>query len=210
MNRQLSAERTRRAVITESEGTRQATINVAEGDKQSAILRAEGDRQAAILRAQGFSEALNTIFGAAKNIDQKTMTLQYSMPSRHWAAGPRPSYHSARVHANCSAPSERWCSLACRPEMPAVQARLVSPTRPLIGVTLRARAELRTGRNLLNWAPPGLFGVVPLGTMPPVREAAYNQPVLQASRFLGAAVRHGTECARAVRYKPGESMAVRS
>jgi regulator of protease activity HflC (stomatin/prohibitin superfamily) len=40
-------------------------------------LRAEGDRQAAILRAQGFSEALNTIFGAAKNIDQKTMALQY-------------------------------------------------------------------------------------------------------------------------------------
>jgi regulator of protease activity HflC (stomatin/prohibitin superfamily) len=77
MNRQLSAERTRRAVITESEGTRQATINVAEGDKQSAILRAEGDRQAAILRAQGFSEALQTIFSAARNIDQKTMTLQY-------------------------------------------------------------------------------------------------------------------------------------
>jgi regulator of protease activity HflC (stomatin/prohibitin superfamily) len=77
MNRQLSAERTRRAVITESEGTRQATINVAEGDKQSAILRAEGDRQAAILRAQGFSEALQTIFTAAKGIDQKTMTLQY-------------------------------------------------------------------------------------------------------------------------------------
>ena len=77
MNRQLSAERTRRAVITESEGTRQATINVAEGDKQSAILRAEGDRQAAILRAQGFSEALQTIFKAAHGIDQKTMALQY-------------------------------------------------------------------------------------------------------------------------------------
>ena len=77
MNRQLSAERTRRAVITESEGTRQATINVAEGDKQSAILRAEGDRQAAILRAQGFSNALQTIFEAARGIDQKTMTLQY-------------------------------------------------------------------------------------------------------------------------------------
>ena len=45
MNRQLSAERTRRAVITESEGTRQATINVAEGGKQSNILRAEGERQ---------------------------------------------------------------------------------------------------------------------------------------------------------------------
>jgi regulator of protease activity HflC (stomatin/prohibitin superfamily) len=88
MNRQLSAERTRRAVITESEGTRQATINVAEGDKQSSILRAEGDRQAAILRAQGFSEALNTIFSAAKNIDQKTMALQYLDALKALGTGP--------------------------------------------------------------------------------------------------------------------------
>jgi regulator of protease activity HflC (stomatin/prohibitin superfamily) len=88
MNRQLSAERTRRAVITESEGTRQATINVAEGDKQSAILRAEGDRQAAILRAQGFSEALQTIFKAAHGIDQKTMTLQYLEALKALGSGP--------------------------------------------------------------------------------------------------------------------------
>ena len=53
MNRQLSAERTRRAVITESEGARQADINVAEGEKQAAILRAEGERQAAILQRGG-------------------------------------------------------------------------------------------------------------------------------------------------------------
>jgi regulator of protease activity HflC (stomatin/prohibitin superfamily) len=88
MNRQLSAERTRRAVITESEGTRQATINVAEGDKQSAILRAEGDRQAAILRAQGFSAALRTIFEAAHGIDQKTMTLQYLDALKSLGTGP--------------------------------------------------------------------------------------------------------------------------
>jgi len=77
MNRQLSAERTRRAVITESEGSRQSAINVAEGQKQSAILQAEGERQAAILRAEGFSEALTRIFGAANAVDEKTMTLQY-------------------------------------------------------------------------------------------------------------------------------------
>ena len=77
MNRQLTAERTRRAVITESEGTRQATINVAEGDKQSNILRAEGDRQSAILRAEGFSQALERIYSAASGVDQKTMALQY-------------------------------------------------------------------------------------------------------------------------------------
>ena len=77
MNRQLSAERTRRAVITESEGNRQAAINNAEGQKQSEILKAEGERQAAILRAEGFSEALTRIFGAARGVDEKTMALQY-------------------------------------------------------------------------------------------------------------------------------------
>jgi regulator of protease activity HflC (stomatin/prohibitin superfamily) len=77
MNRQLSAERTRRAVITESEGNRQAAINNAEGQKQSEILKAEGERQAAILRAEGFSEALTRIYGAAGKVDAKTMALQY-------------------------------------------------------------------------------------------------------------------------------------
>ncbi|HEX3266250.1 MAG TPA: SPFH domain-containing protein [Candidatus Limnocylindrales bacterium] len=87
MNRQLSAERTRRAVITESEGSRQAAINVAEGTKQAEILKAEGDRQAAILRAQGFSEALQQIFSAAKGIDEKTMALQYLEALKALGAG---------------------------------------------------------------------------------------------------------------------------
>jgi regulator of protease activity HflC (stomatin/prohibitin superfamily) len=77
MNRQMSAERNRRAIVTESEGKRASAILVAEGDKQSAILKAEGDRQAAILRAEGFALALDKIFGTAKNIDSKTMMLQY-------------------------------------------------------------------------------------------------------------------------------------
>jgi regulator of protease activity HflC (stomatin/prohibitin superfamily) len=88
MNRQLSAERTRRAVITESEGTRQAAINVAEGQKQSEILKAEGDRQAAILRAEGFSEALTRIFGAASGVDEKTMALQYLEALKALGASP--------------------------------------------------------------------------------------------------------------------------
>ena len=88
MNRQMSAERIRRAVVTESTGTREAAINVAEGEKQSAILKAEGQKQSAILsaegerqsqllRAEGFAQALEAIFNAAKAVDQKTMTLQY-------------------------------------------------------------------------------------------------------------------------------------
>jgi regulator of protease activity HflC (stomatin/prohibitin superfamily) len=77
MTRQMSAERTRRAVVTEAEGNRQAAITVAEGEKQAAILTAEGDRQAAILKAEGYANALETIFGAANKIDAKTMGLQY-------------------------------------------------------------------------------------------------------------------------------------
>ena len=77
MNRMLSAERNRRAVITESEGARQANINVAEGEKQAAILRAEGQRQSQILQAEGFSQALDRIFNAARLVDERTMTLQY-------------------------------------------------------------------------------------------------------------------------------------
>lgn len=88
MNRQMTAERIRRAVVTEASGTREAAITVAEGEKQSAILKAEGQKQSAILesegqrkaqelKAQGYAKALEHIFAAAKTIDQKTMTLQY-------------------------------------------------------------------------------------------------------------------------------------
>jgi regulator of protease activity HflC (stomatin/prohibitin superfamily) len=92
MNRQLSAERTRRAVITESEGARQSAINVAEGQKQAAILQAEGDRQAAILRAEGFSQALERIFAAAHQIDEKTMALQYLEALKALGASPSTKY----------------------------------------------------------------------------------------------------------------------
>jgi regulator of protease activity HflC (stomatin/prohibitin superfamily) len=77
MTRQMSAERTRRAVVTEADGTKQAAITVAEGQKQAAILSAEGDRQAAILRAEGFSLALSKIFEVARGLDANTMSLQY-------------------------------------------------------------------------------------------------------------------------------------
>ena len=77
MTRQMSAERTRRAVVTEADGTKQAQITVAEGQKQAAILTAEGERQAAILRAEGFSLALQKIFEVARGLDGNTMSLQY-------------------------------------------------------------------------------------------------------------------------------------
>jgi regulator of protease activity HflC (stomatin/prohibitin superfamily) len=99
MNRQMSAERERRATVLEADGKRQATITVAEGDKQSAILRAEGDRQATILRAEaerqanilradGFSLALDRIYSVAQTVDPKTMTLQYFETLKSLGASP--------------------------------------------------------------------------------------------------------------------------
>jgi regulator of protease activity HflC (stomatin/prohibitin superfamily) len=88
MNRQMSAERNRRAQVTESTGQRDAAINVAEGEKRAAILRAEGQKESAILeaegqreaqllKAEGYASALERIFAVAQKIDQQTMTLQY-------------------------------------------------------------------------------------------------------------------------------------
>tara|TARA_Y100000590_G_C15733581_1_gene1017859 strand:+ start:2285 stop:3133 length:849 start_codon:yes stop_codon:yes gene_type:complete len=88
MNRQMSAERVRRAVVREAEGTREAAVTVAEGEKRSAILKAEGarqaeiltaegDQQAAVLRAEGYSTALDKIHSVAKGIDSNTLSLQY-------------------------------------------------------------------------------------------------------------------------------------
>ena len=77
MTRQMSAERNRRALVTEANGTREAAIMVAEGEKQAAILKAEGGRQAQILTAEGYALALEKVEMAASTIGSKTMSLQY-------------------------------------------------------------------------------------------------------------------------------------
>ncbi|HLE51024.1 MAG TPA: SPFH domain-containing protein [Anaerolineales bacterium] len=103
MNRQMSAERIRRAVVTESTGTREAAINVAEGEKQANILRAEGEKQgnilraegekqAQLLRAEGFSAALDKIFSVAQTVDPKTMTLQYFETLKTIGSSPSTKY----------------------------------------------------------------------------------------------------------------------
>jgi regulator of protease activity HflC (stomatin/prohibitin superfamily) len=88
MTRQMSAERTRRAMVTEADGKRAATIRIAEGQKQATILEAEGARQAAILRAQGYAAALDAIFAVARTLDDKTMSLQYLDMLRSLGANP--------------------------------------------------------------------------------------------------------------------------
>ena len=79
MEKQMRAERDRRAAILNAEGVKQSQILTAEGDKQSAVLRAEGQKSAAILRAEGESKAIETVFAAIHdgNPDQKLLSYQY-------------------------------------------------------------------------------------------------------------------------------------
>lgn len=99
MNRQMSAERNRRAMVTEAGGQKQSAILVAEGDKQSEILKAEGDRQATILRAQaereaqslraeGYATAINHVFQIAQTVDSNTMLIQYLQTLQNMAESP--------------------------------------------------------------------------------------------------------------------------
>jgi regulator of protease activity HflC (stomatin/prohibitin superfamily) len=110
----MSAERERRATVTQADGSRHASITVAEGEKQAAILKAEGDQQAQILRAEaekqaqiltaegerqaallhgeGFAMGLDKIYNVAKQVDANTLNLQYldalkaigASPSSKW------------------------------------------------------------------------------------------------------------------------------
>jgi regulator of protease activity HflC (stomatin/prohibitin superfamily) len=99
MTRQMSAERTRRAAVTEAEGKKEAGILTAEGERQAAItraegqqkaeiLKAEGERQAAILKANGYAEALQSIFSTAEKLDPNTILLQYFETLKQIASTP--------------------------------------------------------------------------------------------------------------------------
>jgi regulator of protease activity HflC (stomatin/prohibitin superfamily) len=79
MEKQLRAERDKRAAILTAEGVKQSQILTAEGEKQSAILRAEGERQSQILRSEGQAKAIGTVFEAIHegNPDPQLLAYQY-------------------------------------------------------------------------------------------------------------------------------------
>lgn len=77
MEKQMRAERDRRALILTAEGTKQSAILTAEGERQAAILKAEGDAKAAVLRAQGEAEAILTVFDAIHKGDPDPKLLGY-------------------------------------------------------------------------------------------------------------------------------------
>src|SRR6266516_2510677 len=79
MEKQMRADREKRAAILNAEGLKQSQILTAEGEKQSAILRAEGQRQAMILQAEGQAKAIDTVFRAIHegDADPKLLAYQY-------------------------------------------------------------------------------------------------------------------------------------
>ncbi|WXG41309.1 MAG: SPFH domain-containing protein [Candidatus Freyarchaeum deiterrae] len=103
MIKQMEAERIRRATVTEADGTRVSSIKIAEGQKRSTIvkaeatkkaliLRAEAKRQSSILKAEGYSKALDTIQNVAKDIDSKTLGIQYLDTLKNMASGSSKKY----------------------------------------------------------------------------------------------------------------------
>ena len=115
MTRQMTAERIRRASVTEAEGKRASAILVAEGDKQSNILQAEGARQSAILRAEGFGLALGKINEAAVGADARTMTLQYFEALKALGASPATKFVIPTEFSALAAPLAAMARSASEP-----------------------------------------------------------------------------------------------
>jgi regulator of protease activity HflC (stomatin/prohibitin superfamily) len=94
MEKQMRAERDKRAAILSAEGQRQSQILTAEGDKQSAVLRAEGNRSARILKAEGEARAIDEVFQAVhrNDPDPKLLAYQYLQTLPQLAQGPNNTF----------------------------------------------------------------------------------------------------------------------
>lgn len=129
MEKQMRAERDRRAAILTAEGTKQSAILQAEGARQAEILRAEGEKEAQILRAEGEAEAIQTVFNAihAGNPDEKLLAYQYLQTL--------PKISEGAANKMWIIPSEftealRGVSAAFGPKQDASAEASVAPTPP--------------------------------------------------------------------------------
>ena len=102
MEKQMRAEREKRAAILTAEGVKQAKILTAEGEKQSNILTAEGEKQSAILRSEGQAQAIGTVFQAVhrNDPDPKLLAWQYLQTLPQLAQGPGNTCGSSRARSH--------------------------------------------------------------------------------------------------------------
>jgi regulator of protease activity HflC (stomatin/prohibitin superfamily) len=190
MEKQMRAEREKRAAILNAEGQRQSQILMAEGDKQSKILRAEGDKQAAILRAEGEAQAISQVFESIhrNDPDPKLLAYQYlqTLPQLANGAGNTfwviPSEVTTALKAVTSAfsgaeaaqpaapgPVAQAEKTASAPVSPAPAPREVAPQEAQAAIAWQAsRSEL--------------------GTQPADQPAPYPELALDADSAVGAGI----------------------
>jgi regulator of protease activity HflC (stomatin/prohibitin superfamily) len=167
MEKQMRAEREKRAAILTAEGARQSQILTAEGDRQSKILRAEGDKQAAILRAEGEAQAIGQVFGAIhrNDPDPKLLAYQYLQTLPQLANGQGntfwviPSEVTTALKAVSSAFSGTVADAAAAPAAaPAADGTAVAETASKDGEGAGALAagELEATRAVTDRPAPGI------------------------------------------------------
>jgi regulator of protease activity HflC (stomatin/prohibitin superfamily) len=141
MEKQMRAEREKRAAILTAEGVRQSKILTAEGEKQSSILRAEGDKQSQILRAEGQAQAIGTVFQAVhlNDADPKVLAYQYlqTLPQLAQAEGNTfwviPSEVTTALKTLSSAFSSESASLPVGPQARPGQVAAAAAALPANG-----------------------------------------------------------------------------
>ena len=133
MEKQMRAEREKRAAILTAEGVRQSKILTAEGEKQSQILRAEGDKQGQILRAEGQSQAIGTVFQAVhrNDADPKVLAYQYLQTLPQLAQAAR-QYVLGDPERGDHGPEDAERRVRQRQRGPAGRARRPRPRRPAL------------------------------------------------------------------------------
>jgi regulator of protease activity HflC (stomatin/prohibitin superfamily) len=145
MEKQMRAERDKRATILTAEGVKQSQILTAEGEKQSAVLKAEGARTAAILKAEGEAKAIETVFGAIHDgaPDQALLSYQYLQMLPQLAQGEAnkifviPSEFSQALGGL----AERFGAGAVGNGAPAAPARPKPPSAERIAASEQAAAD---------------------------------------------------------------------
>ena len=138
MEKQMRADRDKRAAILTAEGVKQSQILTAEGEKQSAILKAEGHRQAMILEAEGQAQAIDTVFKAIHegNPDPQLLAYQYLQMLPQIAQG--------ESNKMWIIPSELTQALGNTARRPAARGRRRPEERPESRTKTRRRAWSRT------------------------------------------------------------------
>jgi len=208
MEKQMRAEREKRAAVLTAEGVRQSKILTAEGEKQSEILRAEGDRQGAILRAEGQAAAISTVFQAihTNDPDPKLLAYQYLQTLPQLANGPGntfwviPSEVTTALSAVTSAFAGKAAdaALAANPVPSGPVPPAPAPGGPAgqdaIAGEGTGPAALSAGLAALGIAVPvqSAAGEIPEPHQPPVIAAPVNAEVLTAGPLNGGSVNGGS------------------